>query len=461
MAGGLGPSIREGEILAAKYRLERELGRGAMGTVWSAMHLTLEQRVAIKFIGSEFADSIEARLRFRTEARAAAHLKSRYVVQVYDDGETQEGTPYIVMQYLEGETLEQRLEREGSVPLFDAVRITGHVARALRRAHARGIVHRDLKPGNIHLSRSDEDEHGWVAKVLDFGVAKAEGLGEAATTKPGAMLGTPLFMSPEQVQRASFVDHRADIYSLGMCFYNMVTGRYAFDSDSFTEVLMAICTQPLPSLGLQCPGLPPQVVSWFERCCARDPNARFQSAEEAFIALRSAAESAVPPNDHDETLRGHRAPLSQRSPPLGTTDSASYPGADASHRVVSPEPKRRTAMVLGVLGVTLVAAIGAIALVRLASGGEPHPASSAMALTAAPTLAPTAEPPPVAPEPVAVVPPSEPAPPEPGTPSTQPSTAVPARNIATRPAAPPKRPASNPAASSRPKNGRRTTDLGF
>jgi len=452
MAGGPGPSIREGEVLAAKYRLERELGRGAMGTVWSAMHLTLEQRVAIKFIGAEFADSVEARLRFRTEARAAAHLKSRYVVQVYDDGETQEGTPYIVMQYLEGETLEQRLEREGSVPLFDAVRITGHVARALRRAHARGIVHRDLKPGNIHLSRSDEDEHGWVAKVLDFGVAKAEGLGEAATTKPGAMLGTPLFMSPEQVQRASFVDHRADIYSLGMCFYNMVTGRFAFDSDSFAEVLVAICTKPLPSLERQVPGLPAQVVSWFQRCCARDPDARFQSADEAFAALRTAAESAIPTSEQDETLRGHRAPLSQRSPPLQTTDSASYPGADASHRV-APAPKRRMALLLGVVGVTLVAAVGAIALVRLADSGAPEPADSALA--AAPTSAPSAEPPKLAPEPLATVPASEPATPAMAVPSAEPSTRVPTRN-----ASPSKRPAASPAASSRPKTGRRTTDLG-
>ncbi len=459
MAGGPGPSIREGEVLAAKYRLERELGRGAMGTVWSAMHLTLEQRVAIKFIGAEFADSVEARLRFRTEARAAAHLKSRYVVQVYDDGETHEGTPYIVMQYLEGETLEQRLEREGSIPLFDAVRITGHVARALRRAHARGIVHRDLKPGNIHLSRSDEDEHGWVAKVLDFGVAKAEGLGEAATTKPGAMLGTPLFMSPEQVQRASFVDHRADIYSLGMCFYNMLTGRYAFDSESFAEVLVAICTKPLPSLALQCPGLPPEVVGWFERCCARDPNARFQSADEAFTALRAAAERAVPAGDHDETLRGHRGPLSQRNPPLQTTDSASYPGADASHRVVVPAPKRRLALVLGLLGATLVAAIGAIALVRLARSGGPLPVTSTLALTAAPAAEPEpVVPEPVAPEPIASVAASErPVP----TPSAPPAVQAPPRNVAVRPASTPKRPAATAAPSTHPKNARRTTDLGF
>jgi len=458
MAGGPGPSIREGAILAAKYRLERELGRGAMGTVWSAMHLTLEQRVAIKFIGSEFADSREARLRFRTEARAAAHLKSRYVVQVYDDGETQEGTPYIVMQYLEGETLEQRLEREGSVPLFDAVRITGHVARALRRAHARGIVHRDLKPGNIHLSRSDEDEHGWVAKVLDFGVAKAEGLGEAATTKPGAMLGTPLFMSPEQVQRASFADHRADIYSLGMCFYNMVTGRYAFDSDSFAEVLVAICTQPLPNLGQYCPALPPGVVTWFERCCARDPNARFQSAEEAFAALRAAAESAARASDHDDTLRGHRAPLSQRSPPLGTADSASYPGADASDRVPQA-PRRRFALAFGVAGATLIAAIGAFALARIASDRGTEPAPSAVAAAGAPTPAPSLEPVPAEMEPVVPTPSVEPPPPAAPAPSAEASTRAPAR-VAPRPVPAAKRPAANPPQPARPKSAR-TTDLGF
>src|SRR3954451_23693375 len=146
---GLPSTIAEGEILGGKYRLEREIGRGSMGTVWSAVHLTLGQRVAIKFIGAEHAKSPEARQRFSTEAKAAARLRSRYVVQVHDDGETPEGTPYIVLEYLDGETLEQRLERERDVPLNDAVRIMRHVARALSKAHASGIVHRDLKPGNV------------------------------------------------------------------------------------------------------------------------------------------------------------------------------------------------------------------------------------------------------------------------------------------------------------------------
>lgn len=409
MADGLGPSVCEGEVLGAKYRLERELGRGAMGTVWAATHLTLEQRVAIKFIAPEHANSLEARLRFRTEARAAAHLKSRYVVQVYDDGETMEGTPYIVMQYLEGETVEQRIEREGTIPLLEAVRITGHVTRALRRAHARGIVHRDLKPANIYLCRSDEDEHGWIAKVLDFGVAKVEGFAGAATTNPGAMLGTPLFMSPEQVKRASLVDHRADLYSLGMCFFNMVTGRHAFEDESFGSVLVAICSEPLPNLAEISPALSPQVVSWFERCCARLPEQRFQSADEAFAALRDAVEGADCggrfSNLDQETLLGHRAPLSQRSPPLGTTDSLSYPGAEG---ISSQQPKRRRKINLG-LAFTSLAFLGMLsALVVDAILPRPEAplplVARAAALRAQPS-SPIADLP-VAPEPARVAPPT-------------------------------------------------------
>jgi serine/threonine-protein kinase len=230
--------------LGGKYRLEKEIGRGSMGTVWSAVHLTLGQRVAIKLIAAEHAQAVEARQRFSTEAKAAARLRSRYVVQVYDDGETPAGTPYIVLEYLDGETLEQRLERERDVPLNDAVRITRHVARALSRAHAAGIVHRDLKPANVFLTRSEDDEVGWLAKVLDFGIAKLEEHGIASTTKTGALLGTPLFMSPEQVRGANSVDARSDLYSLGMVFYNMLTGAYAFNGESFADVLVAICTGP-------------------------------------------------------------------------------------------------------------------------------------------------------------------------------------------------------------------------
>ncbi len=287
-------SIQPGGILADKYRLEYEIGRGAMGTVWSAMHLTLDQRVAIKVISREHAGSSDLRRRFGTEAKAAAKLRSRYVVGVYDDGETPDGLPYIVMEYLEGECLEDRIARNGSIPLAEATRIAKHIGRALSRAHARGIVHRDLKPANVFITQSeDDDELGWIAKVLDFGIAKMEDIGEKSATKTGTVLGTPLFMSPEQVRGASAVDHRADLYSLGMVVYNMVTGTYAFDGASFGDLLVSICTDPLPSMREAAPWVPESLDKWFKKACARDPSQRFAHAEEMIEALGEATGTAV------------------------------------------------------------------------------------------------------------------------------------------------------------------------
>jgi serine/threonine-protein kinase len=279
--------LQPGEIVAERYRLERELGRGSMGVVWAALHVTLGQRVAIKLISAGQIDSPETRHRFSTEAKAAARLKSRHAVQVYDDGETLDGTPYIVMEYLEGETLEAKLER-GALSLPEAVRITSHVCRALSRAHAQGIIHRDLKPANIFIARAEEDEHGWLAKVLDFGVAKLTSSTDPSHTKTGSLVGTPLFMSPEQVRGASQVDQRADLYSLGMVFYNMITGRFAFEAPSYSDVLVKICLGPLPDLS-GVPGIPDQVRAWFDKACAREAVERFQSADEMSEALRDAA----------------------------------------------------------------------------------------------------------------------------------------------------------------------------
>jgi serine/threonine-protein kinase len=281
----LGP--QPGDIIAGRYRLERELGRGAMGMVWAAMHTTLAQRVAIKLIADDKARSGEARQRFALEAKAAARLRSRHVVQVYDDGETPDGTPYIVMEYLDGQTLEERLEAGPDMGLGEAVRIATHVGRALARAHAQGVVHRDLKPANIFIAKSEDDELGWIAKVLDFGVAKV--LNEPSATRTGTIVGTPLFMSPEQIRGAAHVDHRADLYSLGMVFYNMVTRSHAFDGPSYSDVLVAICTQPLPDIRSVAPWLPPALGSWFDQACAREREARFQSADEMIEALQHAA----------------------------------------------------------------------------------------------------------------------------------------------------------------------------
>ncbi|HYQ04097.1 MAG TPA: serine/threonine-protein kinase [Polyangiaceae bacterium] len=423
---GLPSSICEGEILGGKYRLEREIGRGSMGTVWSAVHLTLGQRVAIKLIAAEHAQAEEARQRFSTEAKAAARLRSRYVVQVYDDGETSAGTPYIVLEYLDGETLEQRLEREHDLPLNDAVRMTRHVARALSRAHAAGIVHRDLKPANVFLTRSDDDEQGWVAKVLDFGIAKVEEHGIASTTKTGALLGTPLFMSPEQVRGANSVDSRSDLYSLGMVFYNALTGGYAFNGDSFADVLVAICTAPLPDLRAAAPWVPASIADWFQRACARDAQDRFQSADELIEGLdlalgvtTGAYARQSSPEVRLDTLRGHAPPI-QHSIPRGapsdsgeftkgsthvmSTDQALLATNHGAHTVapevlsLAPSPRKRW-IVGGVFAV--LALLAGIALlgrnngVQPTSEATPPPSALPTALTSVATTPaiPTAPPP--------------------------------------------------------------------
>jgi serine/threonine protein kinase len=305
--------FQPGHVLGDKYRLEREVGRGAMGTVWAAFHVTLGQKVAIKLISAEHAGSNDARMRFGLEAKAAARLKSRHVVQVYDSGHTADGTPYIVMEYLEGQTLEQRLAEQRDIGLEEAVRITTHVGRALARAHAQGIIHRDLKSGNVFIAKSDDDEQGWVAKVLDFGVAKLMDTQAPSTTKTGSIVGTPLFMSPEQIRGASKVDHRADLYSLGMVFYNMVTGSHAFDGPSYSDVLVAICTAELPSIRKAAPWLPSELATWFEKACARERADRFQSADELVEALQAAMEPKTRPGSGavdapSSTLLGHMPP---------------------------------------------------------------------------------------------------------------------------------------------------------
>jgi eukaryotic-like serine/threonine-protein kinase len=511
--------LQPGEIIGERYRLERELGRGSMGTVWSAVHVTLGQRVAIKLISAELVESPEARLRFSNEAKAAARLKSRHVVLVYDDGQTADGMPYIVMEHLDGETVEGRIERAGDLPLVEAVRVVTHVCRALSRAHAQGIIHRDLKPANIFLCRSEDDEHGWLAKVLDFGVAKLMGAGDASATKTGALVGTPLFMAPEQVRGASHADQRADLYSLGMVFYNMVSGRFAFDSPSYSDVLIKICVEPLPDLKEVAPWISEPVRQWYNKACAREPGERFQSADEMMEALQQAAERSQPERNSfpdqamgpSGTVVGYSSPegalgstlalaqpsaaqviggtavlppqmASEPSAQIVTTPSAQHRAPPAPYSAnpwaAAPPPPYSAALeqsIPGVpkrsvwplflaagagLGLAIAGGVMLILLLRSGSEGAPKPAASAPALVALPALAaPTA---PVAQTATRSPPPALPAP-ETTTSAAAAAAATSARRksvratAAPRPATatPPRAPAPKPA----PKGGQ--PDIGF
>src|ERR1700759_4351462 len=289
MTGMASALIAPGAVVAGKYRLDAIVGEGGMGAVWSATHTGLGQAVAIKFINKEFVTSTDALRRFDSEAKAAAQLRSRHVVQVFDNGTLEDGTPYIAMELLRGENLYARVHRAGPVPLPEAVEILAQCCRALGRAHAAGIIHRDIKPDNIFLAQSDED--AILVKILDFGIAKFNaGPNDHGATRTGSVVGTPLYMSPEQARGLKTIDHRTDLYSLGLVAYTIFTGNLAFSSESFGDLLLQICTAPLPSLVAGAPWLPPAMEAWFQRAGAREPAHRFASAQELAEALRGASD---------------------------------------------------------------------------------------------------------------------------------------------------------------------------
>ena len=275
----MSPLAVAGAVVGGKYRLDAIIGYGGMGQVWAATHLGVGREVAIKVIASSYSKSVDVRRRFDTEAKAVASLKSRHVVQVYDNGELEDGTPFIAMELLRGESLHSRVHRTGPIALPETAKILMQVCRALSKSHALGIVHRDIKPENIFLAQS-EDDNEYVVKVLDFGIAKLSAEGHTSSTQTGTLLGTPLYMSPEQARGLKSIDHRTDIYSLGLVAYTMLTGNLAFTSESFGDLLLQICTQPLPVPTANASWLPPAIDPWFDKACAREPQHRFATALE-------------------------------------------------------------------------------------------------------------------------------------------------------------------------------------
>jgi eukaryotic-like serine/threonine-protein kinase len=280
-------------LVAGKYQLVRLIGKGGMGSVWEAKHVSLGTPSAIKFIEAEYADSQEARSRFDKEAKAAATIQSKHAIQIYDHGVTDDGKPYIVMELLQGEPLDKTIERQ-RLSLAETAKIIQQVCRGLARAHERGIIHRDLKPENIFLVKTPDDDEP-IAKVLDFGIAKMQGSpgassgGLTSSTKTGAVLGTPFYMSPEQARGLRNVDHRADVWSLGVIAFKCVTGKLPFDGESVGDLLVKICTSPVPVPSQLYGGISPNFDAWFLRALEREPDRRFANVTELADALCFAA----------------------------------------------------------------------------------------------------------------------------------------------------------------------------
>jgi serine/threonine-protein kinase len=283
------PSNIEGSLIAGRYRVERLVGSGGMGSVWLGRHLTLKRHVAIKFIHPQLVGSDEALRRFDLEARAAARLKTRHAAAVYDHGVTDTGQPYIVMEYLEGQTLEQAIRERGPLPLAEVADIVVQAARALEAAHEAGVIHRDLKPDNVFLAREREPgRFGYTVKLVDFGIAKIlhdDAAAGAAATQAGSVLGTPHYMSPEALTASVPVSVASDVWSLGACAFAAACARPPFEGDAVGDVVLKVCAAPLPVPSKVNARLPRAFDTWFERACTRDPVRRFASARQQAEAL--------------------------------------------------------------------------------------------------------------------------------------------------------------------------------
>ena len=368
----------EALVLADRYRLTRQLGKGGMGSVWLAEHLALNSWVAIKLMDPSIASTVEGAERFKREAQAAASLRSAHVVQVLDYG-VHEDTPFLVMELLQGQSLADCIEREKRLTPERTLTIVTQVARAIGRAHAAGIVHRDLKPDNIFLIREDDQE---LAKVLDFGIAKTTGPRFGGMeTRTGVTMGTPYYMSPEQVEGKKALDHRSDLWSLTVIACECLTGSRPFDGETFGELLLNICARPVspPSRqGFYLPGFD----EWFAKGTNRDPALRFASAQELATTLADVVAgrakpvplSAPPANGPDATLPMDPPTLlftgSQLAQPLVARATTAATGAVEVGIRPRPEPAPSTPqrsllpLVIGV-GVAVLLALSLLVLLLL------------------------------------------------------------------------------------------------
>ncbi len=373
MARMLAVRPHEGALIAGRYRLEHTLARGGMGAVWVGFDERLHREVAIKFMDASLLAEPHLRVRFDREAKACAALQTPHVVQVFDHG-TEGDMPFIVMELLKGESLATRVGRERTLRLGEVAAIMTQLARGLTKAHDAGIVHRDLKPANVFLAH--DDDAGFVAKVLDFGVAKTTGLGEITEeTASGVLVGSTPYMSPEQIRGVRELDHRTDVWALGVIVFRCLTGVRPFESGAVGELLVKICTEPIPKAS-SLASLPPEIDAFFERALARDPDQRFSSVRSLAEALERIAHGAV------EDVASGGTPVSLSSEEALTVPSEPRAmqeiATDASLAAASIPHARRPAQHLKLLGVAaLVGGVvfgGAWMFLReRASAGRPSP----------------------------------------------------------------------------------------
>jgi serine/threonine protein kinase len=332
-AGGARFEPLPGAIVAGKYRVEQTLGEGGMGIVVAATHLGLEQHVAIKFLLPEAARNKVAVERFLREARVAAMVRSEYVCRVHDVGTLDDGVPYLVMEHLEGSDLGKLISRSGALPVPETSEIALQACEALSEVHAAGIVHRDLKPSNLFVTRRVDGSP--AVKLLDFGISKLtlgsqDSIRDPGLTATTTIMGSPSYMSPEQLKSTKEVDPRTDVWSLGAVLFEALSGKQAFAGESVPQVCAMIASEKPPSLTQLRPGLPADLVRAIEACLEKDPDKRISLVNLAAVLSRTAPQRARPLLERIEAMMGTQAtrPRADTSPkdlpvlPLATAESA-------------------------------------------------------------------------------------------------------------------------------------------
>jgi serine/threonine protein kinase len=394
-----------------------------MGSVWLAEHAMLGRRAAIKVLHTEFSSRPEFVQRFFNEARAATAIEDPGIVQIFDFGQHTDGSAYIVMELLDGETIDKRLQRVGTLELSSALRIMRQIASTLGAAHARGIVHRDIKPENLFMVRDPEVNGGERAKVLDFGIAKLTAdSANKVKTQTSAVMGTPTYMSPEQCRGAGHVDQRSDIYALGCVLFHLLVGRPPFVSEGIGDLIVMHMTAdpPVPSTMRQ-GGLPPEVDQIILRCLAKNPAHRFNSASDLAVALGALTGSSpmhggftsqpgfsqpgfpsqpgIPPEPGFNSRPGFSQPAHQSQ--AGHAQPASVPTTLSlgTNAIAVAPAKKSNGLVIGIAGVLVIGGVVGVVLATRGGGKTPDPPAvssepanpTVTAAAAAPAPAPTPE----------------------------------------------------------------------
>jgi eukaryotic-like serine/threonine-protein kinase len=326
VSASVSAGVSVGDVVAGKYHVERVLGAGGMGIVVAATHVQLDRKVAIKFLLPAALANPDIVARFSREARAASKIESEHVARVIDVGVLESGAPFMVMEHLEGRDLAARVAEQGVLSVEEMARYVLQACEALAEAHAAGIVHRDLKPANLFLAQ--RADRSTSVKVLDFGISKAP-VGSGGTTNTQAIMGSPHYMSPEQLMSSKHVDHRSDVWSLGIVMYEALTGSPPFLGEQMPEIVAKILQAPTPRVSDTRPEVPPEVDAIITKCTAKNAADRYSSVAHLARALAPfAPDSARSVDRISRVLNATEPPPA--SPPISTAAAPTPAGATSN-----------------------------------------------------------------------------------------------------------------------------------